>query len=329
MKLTMTSAIRHGGTLLRGLALGALLAACGGSGAPQLFVLSGAVTQTTFYSQDTLDSQPATEQTVQFSSAGVPQTHTYLGTPLWGLLQQAGVQTDPAVKNDLLGKYVLATGSDGYRAVFALGELSPDFGNRASLVAWREIVGGVATPLDSEGTTRVTSPGDIKGGRYVSLLDTLLVRDSGSTLGAFGGGAVASFSVSGDVLRPASFDLAALQALPVVTRTVGSDTYTGVSLWSLLGSTAGLQLDPAAKNGQLAMYVVATGSDGYQALLSLGELDTGFGNQPDLVAYAVNGEPLGDDGFARLVVPNDIKRGRWIYNLANLQVFTAAPAVRP
>jgi hypothetical protein len=36
-------------------------------------------------------------------------------------------------KNDVLNRYVLATGSDGYKVVFSLGELNPNFGNRPDL----------------------------------------------------------------------------------------------------------------------------------------------------------------------------------------------------
>jgi hypothetical protein len=39
-----------------------------------------------------------------------------------------------------------------------------------------------------------------------------------------------------------------------------------------------------------------------------------------LVADAENGKPLTDDGFARLVVPGDIKGGRYVSNV-NLVAF--------
>ena len=45
-------------------------------------------------------------------------------------------------------------------------------------------------------------------------------------------------------------------------------------------------LDPSIKNDLLRFGVVATGSDGYRAFISLGEIAPQFGNQPDLVAYA-------------------------------------------
>lgn len=122
-----------------------------------------------------------------------------------------------------------------------------------------------------------------------------------------------------------TFDLAALQALPAVKQVAGTNTYTGVSLWTLLNSSVGIQIDAAAMNDILNYYVVATGSDGYQVVLSMGEISPQFGNQPDLIAYALNGAPLGANGFARLVLPNDVKSGRFVSKLIGLEVIRVAP----
>ena len=100
-----------------------------------------------------------------------------------------------------------------------------------------------------------------------------------------------------------------------------------MSFWSLLDDVVGLRIDPSVKNDVLDLYVVATGSDGHQAVLSLGELDPLFGNEPDLVAYGVNGSDLGTDGFARIVAPGGVKRGRYVSNLIALEVFHAAAPV--
>ena len=75
-----------------------------------------------------------------------------------------------------------------------------------------------------------------------------------------------------------------------------------------------------------SMYLVATGSDGYRALLSLAEIDPAFGNRPVLVAYSVNGAGLGRSGMARLIVPGDVKMSRSVSALASIEVF-AVPKV--
>lgn len=316
----------------RGLGV-ALLMAAGGTGwaaaSSSQFTISGAVQHPLSYDLASLSALPAQSQSVSFSSGAGPQSHVYTGTSLWGLLDGAGLVTRPGVKNDVLNRYVLATGSDGYKTVFSLGELNPGFGNRPDLVAYAETVNGQSQSLGADGFARVTAPGDVKGGRYVSNLVNLDVRSSGAKAAGQGGGVSSAFSVSGAVTASRSFDLQALQALPSITRVVNGVSYTGVSFWDLLNSTVGIALDPTVKNDVLGKYVVATGSDGYQVVFSLGELNPGFGNQPDLIAYAANGQSLGSNGFARLIVPNDVKAGRWVSNLVSLEVLSASPVPEP
>lgn len=144
-------------------------------------------------------------------------------------------------------------------------------------------------------------------------------------------------SVTGAVQQPTTHNASTLRLLPPSTQTVtftsgsGSQAHTdqGTSLWGVLSTTVGIATDAAVKNDILGMYVVATGSDGYKALFSMGELNPAFGNQPDLIAYSLNGEPLGASGFARLVAPNDVKAGRYVSNLVSLEVFRASPVPEP
>lgn len=64
-------------------------------------------------------------------------------------------------------------------------------------------------------------------------------------------------------------------------------------------------------------------------IYSLGELDPNFGAQPDFIAYAIDGQSLGNNGFARVVVPNDVRAGRWVSNLVSLEVFSARAVPEP
>lgn len=138
-----------------------------------------------------------------------------------------------------------------------------------------------------------------------------------------------SFTVSGAVGKRATFDLAALQAQPAVTLTVGSNTYTGVSLWTLLNdASVGLKPDTAVRNPVLSMYAVVVGSDGYRAVVSLAEIAPESGNRMALVAYSLNGTPLGRNGMARLVMAGDVKPGRSVARLAAIEVFAAQPSGR-
>jgi len=176
-----------------------LLAGAAAAAPSTEFRVGGAVATPTTYDLSVLQARPALTQSVTYLSGTTPQTRTYTGASLWGILDAAGVVTRPNVKNDLANRYVLATGSDGYRSVFSLGELNPNFGNRGNLVAYAETSNGVTGPLAGDGFARVTAPTDVKGGRYVSNLVDLDVRASGSSQAATGGGVSTQFSVTGAV----------------------------------------------------------------------------------------------------------------------------------
>src|SRR5262249_2344475 len=150
-----------------------------------------------------------------------------------------------------------------------------------------------------------------------------------------------SFDLSGMVTDPRSYsfaDLSDLTAYPATTETVtyfagGSPvtaTFTGVLLWTLL-TTNGQSVitNPNVKNDILRENAVATGSDGYTAVVSLGEIHPNFGGDLDMIAYLQNGQPITTDGFARLVVPGDKFGGRYVSNLVSLQVVNAAPVPEP
>ncbi len=145
------------------------------------------------------------------------------------------------------------------------------------------------------------------------------------------------FDLDGDVATPGVYNYASLSApaLPATTEKVtymaGSstvmDTFTGTGLWTLLQSAGGVKPIPGVKkNSSLLNYVVAVGSDGYQAVFSGGEINPMFGGStkaPDMVAYSDTNSQLGpnsSDGFARMVVPGDTAGGRYVSNLVKLYV---------
>lgn len=68
----------------------------------------------------------------------------------------------------------MAVGADGYAALVAYGEVSPDVGNTGLLVALAEDGAALQRP-------RLVVPGDVKGGRYVSdLVELRVVRVAAS-----------------------------------------------------------------------------------------------------------------------------------------------------
>jgi hypothetical protein len=104
------------------------------------------------------------------------------GVNLWTLLNEAGGVTVTAAKNDILSKYVVATGSDGYQAVFSLGEIDPNFGDQPIMDAYADIAAQLG-PHGRDGLVRMVVPGDLAGERYVSeLVDLLTSRDPAASL---------------------------------------------------------------------------------------------------------------------------------------------------
>ena len=147
-----------------------------GGGTTTQLSLSGAVRTPGVFTLSSLESLPATTETVTYLAGGTPVTATFTGVSIWTLLTDAGIVTDPAIKNDILNYYVLATGSDGYEAIFSLGELDPMFGGTGApdLIAYLQD----RMPLGADGFARVVVPGDDFGGRYVSNLVSLQVIDA-------------------------------------------------------------------------------------------------------------------------------------------------------
>ena len=93
---------------------------------------------------------PVSDVSVTYQAAGTPVSDSYTGIKLIDLLNDAGGVNVTAAKNDILSKYVVATGSDGYKAALSLGEISPKFGNQPVLVAFADANGQLG-PNGSEG----------------------------------------------------------------------------------------------------------------------------------------------------------------------------------
>ena len=299
---------------------------------PTLFTVSGAVGAPGAFDAAALGVLPQSTQAVTYRAGASTVSDSFTGPTLWNVLQAAGgITVNPGIKNNVLSKYVIATGADGYATVISAGEISPMFGNRQDLVATSDTGGTLPSP---DGFARVVATGDVAGGRYVSNLTSLAVASAPVQPGT-GGGPTTQVAVQGAVATPLALALPSLEALPSYTETITylaggtpvTDTYTGALLWDVLNS-AGIRTDPGIKNDILRDLVTATGSDGYQVSFALGELSPSFGDAPILVAYSdTAGQLLGSAGFARIVVPGDSAGGRYVSNLASLTVFdgTAVP----
>ena len=244
------------------------------------------------------------------------------GITLWGLLGGAnsssplspiygGITTSTPVgyngKNAILRYYLLATGSGGTQSVISLGEIDPSFGGTAPIPAF--------VAFKDSGSSMLASPELIvpgAPGRNVADLVSLdLLSVPAQPSGP--GGVSTSVTLSGLVTDPGSYTKADLEAdFTPVQELVSGDNYTGVPLWTFLNPS----------NGDItSQYVVTTGTDGYEVVLSLAELDPSLGGNPaNLLPYADTRTDFPGAGIARTIFPNDNKHGRWVSNLDRITV---------
>lgn len=231
------------------------------------------------------------------------------GTTLWSLV--GGVTTSTPAgdngKNAILRYYVVATGSSG-ASVFSLGEIDPAFGGTGS-----------APYIASNGSSyTLVDPAAGASGRNVSNLTSLNVvavpaLPQGTATPSTG------VALSGLVNNPGTYTLSKLQSsFTPVQQTVSGDTYTGVPLWTFINPSS-----PASATSQI---VITSGTDGYEVVLSLAELDPGLGGNPaNLLPYADTGTDFPADGVARTILPLDNKHGRWVSDLSSVTVSSAVP----
>jgi hypothetical protein len=128
---------------------------------------------------------------------------------------------------------------------------------------------------------------------------------------------------------PTGFSFADLKSMPHITvtfhntHTNADETYSGVRLADLLGKL-GAPLGSELRGESLTNYIVATGSDGYQAVLALAEVDPSFHPGEVLVADTMNGKPLDEhSGPLKLVVTEDKRPARSVRNLVSIELKSA------
>ncbi len=207
-------------------------------------------------------------------------------------------------KNSILRYYLLGAGA-GKNSVVSLGEIDPNFGGTAASPAF--------VAFENTGGSLLTQPELIVpggAGRNISNLSSLHLLAAPATSGA--GGVTTSFQLTGNTNNAGTYTKADLQGdFTPVTSTISGDTYTGVPLWTLLDPTG-------SATGQI---VVTQGSDGYEVVLSLAEIDPALGGNPDdLLPYADTGADFPTDGVARTIFPDDNRHGRWESNLRLIDV---------
>ena len=126
------------------------------------------------------------------------------------------------------------------------------------------------------------------------------------------------------ILTPAEF-----KALPHTTVTVhnehtkADETYSGVRVSDLLAKMDA-PLGTKLRGPALSAYLVATGADGYVAVVALAEADPSFHPGEVIIADSVNGQPLdAHSGPFKLVVSEDKRPARWVRNLVSIELKSA------
>ena len=107
--------------------------------------------------------------------------------------------------------------------------------------------------------------------------------------------------------------------------------YKGVSLYDLMTKLSEPLFSPTIKNPGLRYFVAVTGADAYQSIVAWGDIDPNFGNRGDiLIAYDEQNIDTAEVGFhsldvtgPRLIVPNDVKGGRYVSCVRDLRLGSA------
>jgi DMSO/TMAO reductase YedYZ molybdopterin-dependent catalytic subunit len=137
-----------------------------------------------------------------------------------------------------------------------------------------------------------------------------------------------SVAIKGSVDHPKTLALADLQHRPQTTVTISQHTghgtlagaFSGVPLWTLL-QEAGVTMDRAKKNDLIHHTVIVTGGDGYNAVLSMGEIAPEIGDYQAVIAWQKDGIPLDSgQGIARLIIPGDKAASRAVSAITTIEV---------
>ncbi len=99
---------------------------------------------------------------------------TYEGVALAEILQRAGAPMGKQLRGKAMASYVLVTAHDGYRVVFTLPELDPDFTDSAKQIILADTADGKPLP-ENQGPVRIVVPQDKKGARWVRMVETIEV----------------------------------------------------------------------------------------------------------------------------------------------------------
>ena len=134
--------------------------------------------------------------------------------------------------------------------------------------------------------------------------------------------------ITGDVSTPLDIKLSDIQQynqaqIKYKDKDGNYHNYSGVVLADIL-QKAGVPLGKELHGKNLAKFVVAEASDGYQAVFALAELDRGFTDRLVILAITVDGKPLSPtEGPFRIIVQDEKKQARCVRMVTAIKVESA------
>lgn len=143
------------------------------------FVITGDVANELTLSADSPEIKALNWVTtdVTFQQGTSTVTRRERGPLLYDVLNLAKPNFDNTLQNNHRLRFAItAVGSDGYAATIGWGEIDPGFGNAGTLLSFEE-ASSPTSPLVALDQPRVIGLGDIRGGRYVSLVVKIIVEE--------------------------------------------------------------------------------------------------------------------------------------------------------
>ena len=139
--------------------------------------LKGLVGNPRMFSRDDLMGLPSETVQVSYQAGQGTDGGSFTGVRLLNVFDAAGGAKLPTDGNNAkLRVTVMVTAADGYQVAFGWGELDPEFGAAPILLAYTRD----GQPMgEKQGMARIVVPGDKRGGRYVSMVKSIELRDPG------------------------------------------------------------------------------------------------------------------------------------------------------
>lgn len=116
------------------------------------------------------DLQSMPRKTLEVHNAHTGATETYQGVELSLLLGRLDAPLGQKLRGKALAMYVVAEGTDKYRALYSLAEVDPAFHNGTVIVADRE---GGQQPIAKDGPFKLVNTEDKRPARWVRNLASI------------------------------------------------------------------------------------------------------------------------------------------------------------